>query len=273
MTEDKKEELLESMYVALRAFSEIAVATSVSHKELTEILKRAMVDVATQDYGIRGRPTNVSRVSAMTGLTRKSVRKIRDDIEAGKRLLSGQVSPALRTLERWGSDTQYLDSKGNPAVLPYDGKGATFASLVRRHAGDVPPGAIRTELKRMGCVRELENGDIRYLGCEVLSEAEIGNISSGLRSIAAPAMASVARDLDKEDRRTSELKKRDLSVSLNRSDAVRLRRVWENVAEEMMQKIEKMVAAYELLYQGAPDSGGELKVSIGSYIFAEQSRE
>ena len=44
---------------------------------------RSKINVAGKDYGISGRPTNASRVSILTGLTRREVKKQRDLLAAG----------------------------------------------------------------------------------------------------------------------------------------------------------------------------------------------
>ena len=42
----------------------------------SDLAKRVYVDVAMQEFGIPGRKQSISRVSIMTGLTRKEVRRI-----------------------------------------------------------------------------------------------------------------------------------------------------------------------------------------------------
>jgi len=74
-----------STQVFFRVFSRAAVAQSrsctcssvagITWKDFAELAKATYVEVATQEFGKRGRPTNVSRTAVLTGLARREVRK------------------------------------------------------------------------------------------------------------------------------------------------------------------------------------------------------
>ena len=49
------------------------------YSEFSVAAKRVFVEVASQDYGVRGRPANISRISAKTGLPRKLVTNYRSN--------------------------------------------------------------------------------------------------------------------------------------------------------------------------------------------------
>jgi hypothetical protein len=132
----------------------------VGYREFTEISKLAFVQVASEDYGIRGRRTNMSRISIMTGLNRKEIRRIRDRIENEDWELDPSLSKPVSVLGEWFTSKNYLGPKGGPRALPYETKdgGASFSGLVREVGGDIPPGAMLTELIRAGCVKEVRAG-------------------------------------------------------------------------------------------------------------------
>jgi hypothetical protein len=148
----------------------------------------AFVDVASRDYGLRGRPTNVSRVSAMTGIGRKEVRRLRGlkgDYPENPRV---ELSPLSDVLHHWFTDSAYLDSRGEPRVLPLQQGRVSFANLVKQCAGDVPLGAIKVELIRSGAVTEDSAGRLRarrrHVVPEGLDEKLITSMVFGLRSLA-----------------------------------------------------------------------------------------
>ena len=88
--EDKiKKQILDAFFVVLRPIAKILLRYGIGFREFAEVAKSAFVDVASSDHGIRGRPTNISRVAVMTGLTRKEVRRIRNQIE------EAQYSPVV----------------------------------------------------------------------------------------------------------------------------------------------------------------------------------
>src|SRR6516164_9982990 len=69
--------LLRACYSFLLPVARLLLRSGVSFTEFAEIARAAFVEIASNDYGIRGRQTNVSRVSAMTGIARKEVRRLR----------------------------------------------------------------------------------------------------------------------------------------------------------------------------------------------------
>ena len=132
----------------------------VGYREFSEISKLAFVQVASDEYGIRGRKTNMSRVAVMTGLTRKEVRRVRDRLEERDWDLDPQLSRPGVVLSHWYTDPEFLDKKSRPKPLqlPEGPRRASFAGLVRRYGGDIPPGAMLKELARAGCVRQDSKG-------------------------------------------------------------------------------------------------------------------
>lgn len=132
----------------------------IGYKEFAEISKLAFVQVAGEDYGLRGRRTNMSRISVMTGLNRKEVRKLRDRLEAEDWEPNPSLSKPAMVLAKWFTSANYVGPKGSPKWLPFEAQEnrASFAGLVREVGGDVPPGAMLKELLRAGCIREARPG-------------------------------------------------------------------------------------------------------------------
>jgi hypothetical protein len=158
MQDTSKNVVLSALLKALRPIARFLMQSGIGYREFSEISKSAFVDVATSDYGLRGRPTNISRVAVMTGLTRKEVKRLREKIAAGNQVDMARVIPPAEILSRWHSDRDYLDSTGRPLTLEFDGATPSFAGLVKKYGGDIPAGAMRTELKRVGAVSEDEHG-------------------------------------------------------------------------------------------------------------------
>src|SRR5690606_32757704 len=127
----------------------LLLRSGVSYREFAEISRLAFVEVAGKDFGIRGRPTNMSRVSAMTGIGRKEVRRLREleknfDRDLQEHLRT-QFNPLGDVLHYWFTDGDYLDPNGNPKPLTGRGDGS-FERLVKRCTRDLPAGAIKVEL-------------------------------------------------------------------------------------------------------------------------------
>ena len=147
----------------MRPIARYLVRNGVGFREFSEIAKEAFVEVSSIDYGIRGRPTNVSRVAVLTGLTRKEVSRLRKKQKSNSGAKESEGIPRGRpelVLARWFHDPKYVDENGSPLVISYDGEEPSFASLVKAVGGDIPPGAMAKELVRAGSVLETEEGKL-----------------------------------------------------------------------------------------------------------------
>jgi hypothetical protein len=97
----------------------------------------AFVQAAAVQGRTKGGRTNVSRIAAMTGLTRKEVRQLLQILEAKGRLVAPSASRqrTARVLEAWRTDPLYLDDRGRPRVLRWRARSrhsARWAFLRRR---------------------------------------------------------------------------------------------------------------------------------------------
>ena len=137
------------------------------HREFVELSKELYVEVARDEYGIRGRPTNVARMALLTGMDRKEVTRVKGRLEER----GGEAAPRdpqqgqdriARVLSGWHQDREFVDGDGKPLVLPLEGAAPSFAALVRRYGGDVPATTILGELKRTGTA-EVADGAMRVL--------------------------------------------------------------------------------------------------------------
>jgi len=132
--------------------------SGITWAEFAELGKEIFVDVAGSDYGLQGRPTNASRVAMITGLSRREVgrvRKLLAGLEERKQPAGGSIA---QVLSGWHLDTYFLGADGRPARLPADGNDASFATLLKRYAGDTPHGALTKELLKLELVAEVSPG-------------------------------------------------------------------------------------------------------------------
>ncbi len=141
----------------LRPLARLFLHFGVSYREFCELSKTAFVAVASEDFGVHGRPTNASRIAAMTGLTRKDIGQIRRKIESGDSAQTDRQSPINEVLSAWCSADEFVDGRGQPRRLPLKGESASFESLVRQFAGDIPEGALRKELQRIEAIELADN--------------------------------------------------------------------------------------------------------------------
>jgi hypothetical protein len=160
MTENLKAHVIATVKSMMKPIIMLLLRNGVTYKEFALLCKSIFVEAAAQDYGIRGRPTNVSRIAVLTGIDRKEVKRIKDILEDNIMALEAQSSQdrITRLLTAWHRDREFIDAQGKPAVLSLDGELGSFQSLVRRFGGDVPRQALFKEMLRAGVVQKTEAG-------------------------------------------------------------------------------------------------------------------
>src|SRR5512139_558758 len=147
----------------LRPLVRLLLRNGIPYRTFSDIAKRVYVDVAMEEFGIPGRKQSKSRVSVITGLTRKEVLRVRrlpspDDLGAVER-----YNRAARVIGGWVRDPRFHRESGRPMDLPIEGDAACFAELVKIYSGDAPARAVLDELLRVGTVERTQDGKVRLL--------------------------------------------------------------------------------------------------------------
>jgi len=129
-----------------------------TYREFSDVAKSAFVEVATDEYGIKGRPTNISRVSILTGISRKEAKRQRELLEQPEAHPGARTTDATRVLSGWYQDPDFVDGNGEPLPLTLSGGGMTMTELCARYGGDIAATTMAKELKRVGAVEEDADG-------------------------------------------------------------------------------------------------------------------
>lgn len=142
-----------ALYRILRPLARLLLRNGIPFGEFADLVKRAYVEAALEDFGDGRRKPTDSRAAVMTGLTRKEVRRHREILsgEGASAVSASHSNRASRVVSGWVHDAAFQDVNGEPALLPLDGV-LSFSELVRRHSGDMPPRAVLDELLRVGVV-------------------------------------------------------------------------------------------------------------------------
>lgn len=166
MTRDSfKGAVLATATRALRPLARLMLASGVTFREFNALARRVFVSVASDEFGRAGRPTNVSRISLMTGLARKEIKRLRDELGAEDDAARpiAKTTEATRLLGEWHRLPEYLDEGGAPRVIPSMGPAPSFEALHRMHGGDIPATTLQKDLLRAGAIEVQPDGRLRAL--------------------------------------------------------------------------------------------------------------
>jgi hypothetical protein len=139
----------------LRPVIRLAIHYGLTYPSLAEMLKSVYVEVADDEFQIDGKPQTDSRVSMLTGVHRKDVKRLRSEGAAETRELPKSVSLGAQIAATWSGRSEYLTRDGEPRPLPRLSATETqpsFDSLVRSVSRDIRSRVVLDEWLRLGVV-------------------------------------------------------------------------------------------------------------------------
>jgi hypothetical protein len=178
------------------------VEAGITTTQFANLSRLAFFTAASRDARFENKRINQSEVAAMTGLTRVQVRQFAKNQLVPRSHKRGLLA---RVLEGWVKDAQFIGADYRPRRLPLTGNGASFASLVRKHGGDVSPRSVLRELERQNYVT-VEN---RLVHLNLRARQTSGQLR--LQSISA-ALANLIKD--REGRSNRKYPMRTLSCEI-----------------------------------------------------------
>ncbi len=148
--------LLAVLQQLLSPLAELCLAKGVSIQAAEEVLRRAYVQAAAAACEDHGSSRLTSRISTMTGLTRREVARLQSQEIPGQ--------PSTRTvatdvLTYWASQSEYVNKRGLPIRLPRTGESPSFEALASSVTKDVHPKSILADMVRRGLVTHNEKND------------------------------------------------------------------------------------------------------------------
>lgn len=121
-----------------------------------DIAKAVFVAVAIEELEREEGKVNVSRLSAMTGVTRNEVTRIykRQELPSVR---TGMSIPA-RVMGQWELDARFCTKARKPRVLSCSGEDNEFYALVESVSKTLNPSTVMKELERIGAVEKTSRG-------------------------------------------------------------------------------------------------------------------
>ncbi len=245
------------------------IRNGIGYREFSEISKLAFVQVASDEFGIRGRKTNMSRVSVMTGLNRKEIRKIRDRLENEDWNLDPKLSKPVSVLAEWFTGPKYLTPKGAPKVLPFTANEGriSFSSLVREVGGDIPPGAMLKELVRAGCVKQSGSGVLKAIKRQYSPGAVDPFLIERFGECLHDLAQTMAHNLGEVDPSRRLFEFRAWSDRIDSLETPKLRNVVSTLGHVYLESIDDWLGANAIRTKPAQSDATPIRCGVGVYYF------
>jgi len=271
MKTDLQSQLYSAIYACLQPLARFMLSRGMSFKQFADLAKLAFVEEASAQVDGAARRSNDSRVAAKTGISRKEIRRLRD-------LKSAEAPPdmwfdedtfgaAARVMHLWQYDTAFIEQTGKPRDLEFDSGEASFSLLVRRCAGDIPPGAVRTELLEAGAIAELDDGRLRALKKFYIPADLDEKTISTICTILFPVSSGLAHNLNPDRPPHGFIQRFAFSESLDESALERFRAWARDRGAEFVEEVNAWLAAHERTHAERGESADPTMRHAGLGVF------
>ncbi len=139
----------------LRPLVRLLVARGVTYPMLAELLKETYIDVADRDFRLDAKPATDSRVSLLSGVHRKDVRRLRGHVPVDAGTMPESVALGAQLVAAWTTKREFRDAKGRPRPLPRLAAKSgerSFEGLVASVSRDIRARPVLDEWLRLGIV-------------------------------------------------------------------------------------------------------------------------
>lgn len=284
MTTELNKALSAAILRLLKPLVRILLRNGVSYGAFSDLAKRVFVDVARDEFGVEGRKQTDSRVSVITGLTRKEVARIKKLDAPDDSIAEQEYNRAARVISGWLRDQRYIAADGSPAVLPFDGNGkpngklngngngASFSELVKTYSGDMTARSILDELLRVGAVERDQDGKVRLLVSAYVPQGS----DAGKLHILGSDVALLIGTIDHNLHQSGEQPRFQRKVAYDNLPAEalpQLRKLTNEYSQTLLQEIDRYLSQQDRDVHPDVQGTGRKHAGIGIYYFEEDLPE
>jgi hypothetical protein len=262
-----KEAFLAALETVLEPVVRLMLKGGVTWKEFSELSKTKFIEVATAEFGIRGRPTNASRVAILTGLDRREVRRQRR--AAAEPAAKGYVSKASQVLAAWYHDPDFLDANHSPLPLPLEGEGASVTELVRRIAPALPVTAMIKELRNAGALEELDDGRLRPLKRTYVPQPLAAERLRLWSSVLTDVSNTIERNFDAKGA-TTRFERRAVNLRVHRRAVPEFRALLEKEGQALLERFDDWLTNNEV--KASDEDDDAIRLGLGIYQIEDRRK-
>ena len=252
----------------LRPLARILLSNGVAFDAFVGMAKRAYVDVAMRDFEIPGKKQTISRISVLTGLTRKEVQRVLREPSNAKADTSERYHRAARVIGGWRRDRRFQTAAGKPQDLAFDGGSKSFAELVRRYSGDMPSRAVLDELLRVGAVRRMGDGRVRLLVPAYVPRSSNVDKIGILGADAADLIDTINHNLDRGTR-DPRFQRKVMYDNLPAEAVEEFRQLSAAQSQQLLERLDGWLAKRDRDVSPNVKGRGRVRAGIGIYYFEE----
>jgi hypothetical protein len=246
----------------LRPLVRLFIRSGITFPAVCDLLRELYVNVAEYDFALENKPQTDSRVSLLTGIHRKEVRRLRG-AGAPVSVAPVSLSRTSRIIARWLASPDFTDGEGRPRPLPRVHEDQpSFESLVESVTRDVRARAVLDEWLDRKLAKVDEDGRVVLLEAAYIPQGDEAQLYYFGRNLHDHIAAAVRNVLGPGPRFFERAVHYD---GLSREAAQKLEERARELAMEALQAGNR--SADTLTEAGA---GGDWRWNFGTYIYIER---
>ncbi|MEM7257142.1 MAG: DUF6502 family protein [Pseudomonadota bacterium] len=250
----------------LRPLIRLLLRNGMAYADFTSLLRREFVEVAAEDFTLPGRKQSVSRVSVITGINRKEVKRILDNPDE---LASAENNRAARVISGWMRDDEFTDSNDAPRPLSWGVAESSyrFENLVKKHSGDMPARSVLDELVRVGAVT-LDEDTVTLTATGYIPAAS----NEELLHLSGVAIADLINTIDYNLDSVNPQTRLQLSVAydnVSQQGVELFRNLSKEKSIELLNYLDSFLVTQDRSANPSIEGEGRFRTGLGLYYFEE----
>jgi hypothetical protein len=147
--------LLKALRHVMQPLVRLMLRKGVTYLVFADLLKEVFVEVADREFRLGEKAPSDSRISLLTGVHRKDVRRLRNTGDPADSMLPENITFGAQLVNAWAS-APFCNEAGQPQPLPRlasVGGDRSFDALVAKVSTDIRARVVLDEWLRLGVVR------------------------------------------------------------------------------------------------------------------------
>jgi hypothetical protein len=242
---------------------------------VSELLKEVLIQEAVARYEVDARPVSDMRVSLLTGVHRKDVRRLRTAQSNERKAKQGITIPSA-VIARWISDPRFLNIDQTPRTLAKSPKVGSkgepdFPALVAEVSRDVSSRAVVDELLRLGAVKVLPDGQVALVDQAFLPQASLPEQLGFLGESVGDHLSAAVHNVNPKRLSPAMLDQSAFSEGLSAEQVSALHQFARQQWSSVLQKFLAAATLAEERSQNAPRT--DHRVRFGVYFYEQDQGE
>jgi len=254
----------------LRPLVRLLLRNGVAFADFSAVARRIFVDVASEDFGLPGRKQSVSRISILTGVNRKEVKRLLEESSTDEPEPK-ENNRAARVVSGWMRDDDFRLKSGKTKTLSWgdpESEGS-FEELVKRYSGDMTARAILDELLRVGAV----DFNKEKTTVTLTSNGYIPSASNDeLIRLSGNSLNDLLNTIDHNFTTETEATRLQLSVAYDdvpRNGVDLFRNLSNEKSLELLNYLDEFLATQDRSVNPSAKGEGRYRTGLGIYYFEE----